>query len=1655
MKINSKDWWEGYFKENSWKMNNGDEQSTFFMKILLENLSPELKQEILDNKYSICDMGCAEGDGTSLLKETFVENVICGVDISTTAIQQANNKYPQINFLVDNIDEINKCWDVVICSNVLEHFENPQIILEKLMNLNNHYLIIMVPFKEEILDPSHFYRFEDEDFMLLPKGYDIVEKKKIDTSKLNPTYWNGQQLLVVIKNLLSEQISIQNKQEIIPNRQVWDKVSEAYDVNISEEEMSLASEILEIMLSMGIKKGSKIIELGCGSGHLSACLAKEGYDVTLLDFSSVALDKAKQTFEKYHLTGTFIEGDILELSDTSTEYDLVWNSGVMEHFDDINLKTVFLSIKKILGLNNSKFLFLVPNPKSISYLLMRYNLYSQQKWEYGFEYLRTNYLEIAETAGLAGKILGYVSGSISKWHFESTFSHDPNRNMYSHMMDNNLLPDNEKYLIAYVVSNVKENSKAYIQERNEGELLFKQSDIQLEKYFQVNAELFGKNKENQIIKEKIDKLDYEVNLLREELEQKNSILQKNAEELERLEKQSQELEEQSHELEKYMLMNTQLKEEITCYKDDNKRLQVLIEKEIEKNKRVKEQNTYYITEIEDILNYKNLSRMFYLHAIFGKYKHDNFKQKLKVITKFFLRIFGIRKNFYVDEYRADFRILNFLQCIKHNYILLSSQSEEMNKKNTNSIECYELIEDNKIKQKVGHQLDNIIERLPKVSILMPVYNHADFVEESIQSILFQTYSNWELIILDDGSTDNLLEILESYSNDPRIRLYTQDNQRLPNGLSNLHELANGEYITWTSADNIMEREMIYELVNYLVTYPKVDMVYADVMVIDENGDKLNVGYRQYNSDLNNPEIIRLPRVPECLNKENDNFINACFMYKKSISDVLNGEYSADLEGLEDYDYWLKIQKIGNIQHIKNNKPLYRYRVHKNTMSEELLQNQANEHMERAKKLIQYDLCRERYVNQLWNIGCITSNSRGIELFEILTKNGYIKSDSQKTINIIDESQISDLKPSEIGILVENENYILYRNDDKAFNTIKIETGIEVNILSKKARYTHIKGLYWEYPAKFLGYVVIGAHCDMSNIDIDKMIEYVKKNTNILFALAAYPNTEDKKNIEYIKKECDNFIYVGEKEIGECYYYYASWNMMFLPPQKKYCYEDIMHNVLLAWNIGRWILVERLDKGVSFPFVTSYNYKERELGLLDVIDMNEYEEILEDYISYFSKEYRLKMLIRYLNGFTIKNAGNRPNFGEIKKTRQEPKKIEYMIPKFKKMDSGEYIAILVDSLDKGGLEQVVKFLAESLRKRNANIRILCTVSGGVIAKKLEDSGFEVQIFYNDEKKFKKYLKENPPLLVNTHYTKKFIDIVYKFNIPIIEVIHNMYVYLNEKDWERERINERYFSKFIAVSQLVKDIYVKKHGNVSSDKITVIGNSANVERIRYNSRNLLRKKLGIPNDAIVFINVSSIDGRKNQLGLMSAFEDVYSTSDHNIYLIFVGNILSEFYYNLILERKQQSISKNNVIILEYYDEIGSLLNMSDVFILDSYFEGWSIAATEAVFAGIPLIHSDCGSGKELISNGENGILVSNPENNIDDISVEQLMRDINRNVADNNNEVVQAMNKMIQDIDFWKSKREEIKFYSYTKFNEQKMIDQYVYEMERLIEKEKNK
>lgn len=127
---------------------------------------------------------------------------------------------------------------------------------------------------------------------------------------------------------------------------------------------------------------------------------------------------------------------------------------------------------------------------------------------------------------------------------------------------------------------------------------------------------------------------------------------------------------------------------------------------------------------------------------------------------------------------------------------------------------------------------------PKVSVVMSVYNGEKYLPETIDSILNQTFKDFEFIIINDGSTDKTAKILTSYD-DPRIRIFNQENMGLTKSLNRAISLAKGEYIARMDADDISYPERLKKQVDYLNKNPDIGLVGSKYIRIDKRGRKID------------------------------------------------------------------------------------------------------------------------------------------------------------------------------------------------------------------------------------------------------------------------------------------------------------------------------------------------------------------------------------------------------------------------------------------------------------------------------------------------------------------------------------------------------------------------------------------------------------------------------------------------------------------------------------------------------------------------------------------------------------------------------------------------------------------------------------------------
>ena len=208
-----------------------------------------------------------------------------------------------------------------------------------------------------------------------------------------------------------------------------------------------------------------------------------------------------------------------------------------------------------------------------------------------------------------------------------------------------------------------------------------------------------------------------------------------------------------------------------------------------------------------------------------------------------------------------------------------------------------------------------------VSIIIPVYNSAQFLKESIESVINQTYSNIEIICINDGSTDNSLEILKFYSD--KICIISQKNQGLASALNAGIRQMQGKWIKWFSPDDVMFSDTIEILVNTAKKYPNT-VVYSNWQIIDEKGIKL----RDF-SESNYNELSNFQYNVRLLDGQQIN-VNTCLipslLFEKCSIRELNDPVAID------YDFFLHAALLYNIKFYLIEKVLIKYRIHTKQLS---------------------------------------------------------------------------------------------------------------------------------------------------------------------------------------------------------------------------------------------------------------------------------------------------------------------------------------------------------------------------------------------------------------------------------------------------------------------------------------------------------------------------------------------------------------------------------------------------------------------------------------------------------------------------------------------------------------------------------------------------
>ena len=199
---------------------------------------------------------------------------------------------------------------------------------------------------------------------------------------------------------------------------------------------------------------------------------------------------------------------------------------------------------------------------------------------------------------------------------------------------------------------------------------------------------------------------------------------------------------------------------------------------------------------------------------------------------------------------------------------------------------------------------------PLVSVLLPVYNAQDYLRESIDSILGQTFTDFELIIVNDGSTDCSKAIIDSYT-DPRIVCIDQDNAGLPVSLNRAIAIAKGKYLGRQDADDVSEPARLEQQLA-LMESSALDFCGCDFLRINQQGDALEM--------INVPIGANLITVTLACTVP---FAHGSVMMRKQFLTDHHLAYDAD-SAIEDYDLWCRAYQLGG-QFGNVDQNLFRYR----------------------------------------------------------------------------------------------------------------------------------------------------------------------------------------------------------------------------------------------------------------------------------------------------------------------------------------------------------------------------------------------------------------------------------------------------------------------------------------------------------------------------------------------------------------------------------------------------------------------------------------------------------------------------------------------------------------------------------------------------------
>ncbi|MCK1295192.1 glycosyltransferase family 4 protein [Bradyrhizobium sp. 30] len=349
-------------------------------------------------------------------------------------------------------------------------------------------------------------------------------------------------------------------------------------------------------------------------------------------------------------------------------------------------------------------------------------------------------------------------------------------------------------------------------------------------------------------------------------------------------------------------------------------------------------------------------------------------------------------------------------------------------------------------------------------------------------------------------------------------------------------------------------------------------------------------------------------------------------------------------------------------------------------------------------------------------------------------------------------------------------------------------------------------------------------------------------------------------------------------------------------------------------------------------------------------------------------------------------------------------------------------IVTPVLDAGGIDEFVAFLARRLPALAFRVTVMCanTTSPsyvGQLSETLQKEGTTVLVTSPIDGC--QWLRANRPDVISAHDPPMWIlEAAADARIPVVETLHGIPTPIST-DWKHESRRSKFITSFVAVSDFVRRQYLAGNPSFPGHAITTIPNAFNDTHRPLGDRSRARAWLGLKEE-FLFLTLGRHTVQKNSYGLVDAFAEV-ARINPNVHLLIAGRLDDVMYTRQVCVLRDKLPSRARIHLRHSFANPSTLLAAADSFVLNSFFEGWSLACMEALSAGLPVVISEVGGAREQVgTDGSRGFVVANPLGSPEKANWETagLMR---FRPQPNKSELVCAMNAIVAQRHEWSAIR----------------------------------